>query len=138
MWISDESWKKQGTKKGCAILETFSSDGPSEFLVVTGTRCNEHQRRLNAQREELRSVRLAAKFVSFNEWKTVASGPGRAACCLELVGKKGDSGSGRLPGKCADIKVDTEALERMMEPEEVEVCLWCILKYATRRCSNIF
>ena len=29
----------------------------------------------------------------------VASGPGRAACCLELVGKKGDSGSGILSGK---------------------------------------
>ena len=25
-------------KKGCAILETFSSDGPSEFLVVSSTR----------------------------------------------------------------------------------------------------
>ena len=24
---------------------------------------------------------VAAKLVFFNEWKTVASGPGRAACC---------------------------------------------------------
>ena len=94
MWISDESWKKQGTKK-VAIFETFSSDGPNEFLVVSRTRWDEHHRRLNAQREEY----VAAKLVFFNEWKTVASGPGRAACCLDLVGKKGDGGSGRLSGR---------------------------------------
>ena len=35
-------------KKGCAIIETFSSDGPSGFLVVTGTRWEKHQKRLNA------------------------------------------------------------------------------------------
>ena len=33
----------------------------------------------------------------------------------------------------ADIKV-----ERLMEPEEAEVCLRYILKYTTRRGSNIF
>ena len=31
--------------KGCAIFETFSSDGPSEFLVVSSTGWNKHQRR---------------------------------------------------------------------------------------------
>ena len=46
-------------KKGCAIFETFSSGGPSEFLVVNGTRWDEHQRILNVQREELRSVQPA-------------------------------------------------------------------------------
>ena len=39
--------------------------------------------------------------------------------------------------RCADIKVDMEALERLMEPEEVEVCQMYILKYSTRRGSNI-
>ena len=56
MWIADEPWKKQGTKKGGAIFENFSSDGPSEFLVVSRTRWDEHQRRLITQREELRSA----------------------------------------------------------------------------------
>ena len=56
MWISDESWKKPRDEKGCEIFETFSSEGPSEFWVVSRLRWNEHQRRLNAQREELRSV----------------------------------------------------------------------------------
>ena len=40
--------------------------------------------------------------------------------------------------KCADIRVDIEALERLMEPEEAEVCLRYILKYSTRRGGNIF
>ena len=39
---------------------------------------------------------------------------------------------------CADMRVDVEALERLMEPEEAEVCLRYILKYSTRRGSNIF
>ena len=56
MLISEQSWKKQGTKRVAANFETFSSDGPSEFLVVSRTRWDEIQRRLNAQREELRSV----------------------------------------------------------------------------------
>ena len=40
--------------------------------------------------------------------------------------------------RCADIKVDMEAWDRLMEPEEAEVCLRYILKYATGRGSNIF
>ena len=43
-------------EQGCAIFETFRSDGPSEFLVVSRTRRDEHQWRLHAQRKELRSV----------------------------------------------------------------------------------
>ena len=39
--------------------------------------------------------------------------------------------------RCALIEVDVEALERLMEPEEVEVCLRYILEYSTRRGSNI-
>ena len=34
--------------KGCAIFETFSTDGPSEFLVVVRSRWDKQQRRLNA------------------------------------------------------------------------------------------
>ena len=40
--------------------------------------------------------------------------------------------------RCADIKVDFEALERLIEPEEEKVCLRSILKYSTRRGSDIF
>ena len=38
----------------------------------------------------------------------------------------------------ADIKVDIEALTRLLEPEDEEVCLRYILEYSTRRSSNIF
>ena len=34
--------------------------------------------------------------------------------------------------------MDIEALERLIEPEDEEVCLRCILKYSTRGSSNIF
>ena len=104
-------------KKGCAIFETFSSGGPSEFLVVSRTRWDEYQRRLNAQREELRSVQptwqqSSSSSTSGRQW------PGRAACCLELVGKVLAAVEDYLE-RSADIKVDMEALTRLMEPEEV-------------------
>ena len=35
-------------EKGCAIYETFSSGGPSEFLVVSGWRWDKHQKRPSA------------------------------------------------------------------------------------------
>ena len=41
-------------------------------------------------------------------------------------------------GRCSDFRVDIEALERLMEPEDEEVCLRCILKYSTRGGSNFF
>ena len=40
--------------------------------------------------------------------------------------------------RCADTKVDIEALERLMEPENEEVSLRGILKYSTRGGSHIF
>ena len=38
----------------------------------------------------------------------------------------------------ADIQVDVGVLERLIEPEDEKVCLRCILKYSTRRGSNMF
>ena len=38
----------------------------------------------------------------------------------------------------ADFQVDDGVLERFLEPEEENVCLRYILKYSTRRGSNIF
>ena len=39
---------------------------------------------------------------------------------------------------CANIQVDTEALERVIEPENQDISLRYILKYSTRGGSNIF
>ena len=41
-------------KQGRAIFETFSSEVPSEFLVVNRARWDEHQRKTSVQKEELR------------------------------------------------------------------------------------
>ena len=79
------------------------------------------------------AAHVAAKLIFFNQLKTVASGLGRAASCVELVGKNGDGWSRRLPGKmCRHKKVYIEALERLIEPEDEEVCPRYILKYSTR------
>ena len=40
--------------------------------------------------------------------------------------------------KCINIKVETAALELLMEPEGTEVCLRYILKHAKRKDSGIF
>ena len=45
-------------KKGCAMLETFSSEGQSEFLVVSGTRWDKHQKKAGCS--------VATKFIFFN------------------------------------------------------------------------
>ena len=63
--------------------------------MFSGTRWDKHQKIeaecslaakfiLFIKREEC-AVYVAAKLVFFNEWKTVASGLGRAASCVELV-----------------------------------------------------
>ena len=45
-------------EKGCSTFETFSTDGPSEFLVTTRSRWDMHQKRPNAPwRQELDGAR---------------------------------------------------------------------------------
>ena len=39
---------------------------------------------------------------------------------------------------CANVKVGVEVLESLMEPENLEIFLWYILKNSTRGGSNIF
>ena len=46
--ILEESWKKQGTKTVARQLRPSAQDGSSEFLVVSRSRWDEHQRWLNA------------------------------------------------------------------------------------------
>ena len=118
-------------ENGCAIFETFSTDGASEFLVVSRSRWDKHQRRLTAP--------CATTFVCFFRWKTVARGSGRAGSWMELVGQKGHGSSGEIPGNLRLYKkVDNEALERLMEPENEEVSLRYIVRCSTRDGSDIF
>ena len=95
-------------KKGRTIFETCSSDAPSEFLAVSRARLDEHQRRLTST-----IIAWSTEEVKVRE---------ETEDYLE---------------RSAEIKVDTKALERLMERGRAEVCLRCILKNVTRRGSNI-
>ena len=57
---------------------------------------------------------------------------------MEIVGKKGDGAVEDYLEGSAEIQVDIEALERLIEPEDEKVCLRYILKYSTTRGSNMF
>ena len=59
-------------QQGRAIFETFSSEGPSEFLVVSRARWDEHQRKLSVQNGELRRTRLRCSKIqspSERQWQ---------------------------------------------------------------------
>ena len=105
-------------KKGCAKFETFSSECPSEFLVVSRMRWDEHQRRLNApwrqnaQREDLNS----SSSSSGRQWQ--AGVEDQRATWSSSERKVTGAVKDDLE-RCDDIKVDVEALECLMEPEEV-------------------
>ena len=57
-------------KKGRAIFETFSSEGPTEFLVVSRARWDEHQRKLGTQKEESRIMTEEVEELEENQGET--------------------------------------------------------------------
>ena len=118
-------------KKGRAISQTFSSEGPSEFLAVRARR-DEHRRKLRAQKEvSITPPMLQQKsFSSTNErqWqadleeqRSVWSSPEKVPVALEDHLEK-----------CIDMKVEIAALELLLEPEQAVVCLRYILKHACK------
>ena len=127
-------------KKGRAIFETSSSEGPSELLVVSRPRWDEHQRMLSEQKEEPRITPLKLRQNSFSS----TSGRQWQADLEEQRGtweqsrKKGGCCNGRLLGKVHRYKRGGCGFQLLLEPEEAEVCLRYILKHAKRRGSIIF
>ena len=93
----DESWKKYGTKKA-AIFETFSTDGPSAFVVVSRSE-RQWQDGLEGQRVGWTPLERMVVEAAENYLET-----------------------------CVHTNMDIEALERLMEPENEEVSLRCILR----------
>ena len=132
MWILSASLKKQEMKMGCAIFGTFSTDGPSEFLVVCSTRWDKHQRRLE------RTVAAKIRLLHASGW-TVASGPGRAESWMEPVGKKGYGEQWKITWKNVPIQKWTwRPWSAFMEQENWEdISPRYVLKYSTRGGSNI-
>ena len=54
-------------EKGRTIFQSFSSEGPSEFLVVSRARWDKHQRKLGAQKEESRRTAQEVEELEENE-----------------------------------------------------------------------
>ena len=116
----------QGKKSVARYLRSSAPKGPCEFMVVSRTRWDKHQRRLNAQREKLRSVQPAWQQNSSSS----TSGRQVAKGSLEehrVAWSSSERFRSWLQSKdylerCADLKVDLDALERLMEPEDEEVC----------------
>ena len=129
MWILDESWKKQGTKKICAIYESFRTDGPSELLVVSRSRWDKHQRRQNAPWRPTSSPSSCER-----QWQEDLEEQRVGWSSLE----RKVMGQWKITWRNFVItKVDIESLESFMEPEDEEVSLRYILQYSTRGGSNI-
>ena len=119
MWISGESWRKRGTKSR-AIFEALSSEVRVKFLVVSRARWDEHQRKLSAQKEELRRTLQQNSFSStigrqwqanLEEQRGVWSFPER-----KVIAAMEDYLEG-----CIDIRVEIETLERLLRREEAAV-----------------
>ena len=91
MWISDEIWKEGREEKGCAIFETFRTDGPRAFLVVSRSRWDKDQKRLNAPRRQNSSASSSER-----QWQAGLEEEGVDWSSLE---RKGHGSSGELPGK---------------------------------------
>ena len=124
--------------QGRAIFETFSSEGPNEYLVVSRARWDEYQRKMSVQKEEPRRVPLTLQQNSFSsmterQWQADLDeqhdgwsfSERRVAAAMEDDLEK-----------FIDVKVESAALELFMEAEEAEVCLRYILKHAKRRGSS--
>ena len=108
MWISGESWKKQETKKGAQHLR------PSAQMV-----------QVNPWWSAARDGQAPKKVDGGRSWNS-----------RELDGarwKKGvmEAVDGYLEN-CANVKVDIEFLERLIEPENLEISQRYILKYSTQ------
>ena len=122
--------EKQGTKKGCAIFETCSTDGPSEFLVVSRSRWNQCQRVWNAPWRQNSSASS-----SEGQWQ---EGLEEQRVGWSSLDRKVTGAVENYMENCVHTKVDIEALERSVELENEEVSQRYILKYSTRGGSHIF
>ena len=57
---------------------------------------------------------------------------------MELGGRRVMEGAEDFLENCANMKVNIEVLERLIEPDNLEISLRYILKYSTRGGSNVF
>ena len=113
-------------EKRCAIFETLSTDGPSNIVVVSRSRWDEHQRKWNAPWRQNSSASSSKGW-----WQ---EGLEQQRVGWSSVERRVMEAKVDYLENCANTKVDIEALE----PENQEISLRYILKYSTRGGSNIF
>ena len=125
---------------GRAIFETFSPEAPSEFLVVSRARWDEHRRKISVQKEGLRRLLVTLQHDSFSrmserQWHADLDEQhdGKINPERRVIAAMEDNLE-----KCINLKAEIAALELLMEPEEAELCLRYILKHAKRRGIGIF
>ena len=113
----------------------FSSEGPSEFLVVSRARWDGHQRKMSAQKEDRRRMPLTRQQNSFSsvserQWQADLDEQhdGWSYSERRVIAAKED-----YLEKCINLKVEIAASELLMEPEEAEVCLTYIPKHEEKR-----
>ena len=114
-------------EKGRKIFETFSSDGLSDFLVAEWSRWDKYERA--PWRQD------SSASASEGRWQ---EGLEQQRVGWRSVEKRVLEAAEDYLENCANMKVDIEVLERLMEPENREISLRYTLKYSTRGGSNIF
>ena len=117
-------------EKGCAIFETYSTDGLSKFLVASRSRWDKHQRKWNAPWRQ-----SASASASDGWWQ---EGLEQQRVGWSSVERRVMGAVENYLQNCAHVKVDIEALESLLKPENREISLRYILTYSTRGGSNIF
>ena len=117
-------------EKGCAIFEALSTDGPSKFVMVSRSRWDKHQRKWNAPWRQNSSASACDGW-----WQ---EGLEQQRVGWSSVERRVMEAAEDYLESCANMKVDIEVLERLMEPENREISLRYIMKYSTRGGSNIF
>ena len=121
---------EEAVEKGCDTFETFSTDGPSKLVVVSRSRWDKHQRKWNAPWRQNSSASLSSGWWQEGlELQRV----GWSSVERRVMEAKVD-----YLENCANTKVDIEALECLVEPENQEISSRFILMYSTRGGSNIF
>ena len=117
-------------EKRCEKFETFRTDGPSKFVVVSRSRWDKHQRKCNAPWRQNSSASLSSGW-----WQ---EGLEQQRVGWSSVDRRVMEAKVDYLENCANTKVDIEALECLVEPENQEISLRYILKCSTRGGSNIF
>ena len=87
---------------------------------------------------QIQKSTMETRFVGLCKGRMVPRRPGTADSRLESREKRVMDAVEDYLENCAQVKVDTEVLESLLKLDNLEVSLRYVLKYSTRRGSNVF